>query len=118
VSRGRETDTEVGEAPRPTRAQRLVAAAFLAAFGLTIITVLLTGLWVRSPGARHAAERATPFAAPPRPAAGAPIPAAAPSPAETRGAEIVPAVTGNGDDAGENPTHAEKAGEPSTSAAR
>jgi hypothetical protein len=38
---------------RPTRAQRLVAAGFLGAFGLTILTVLLTGLWVRSPHARR-----------------------------------------------------------------
>jgi hypothetical protein len=38
---------------RPTRAQRLVAMGFLGAFGLTILTVLLTGLWVRSPKARH-----------------------------------------------------------------
>lgn len=34
---------------RPTRGQRLVAFGFLGAFGLTILTVLLTGLWVRSP---------------------------------------------------------------------
>jgi hypothetical protein len=40
--------------PRPTRAQRIVAAGFLGAFGLTIITVLLTGLWVRSPTRRGA----------------------------------------------------------------
>jgi hypothetical protein len=38
---------------RPTRAQRLVAFGFLGAFGLTILTVLLTGLWVRSPSARR-----------------------------------------------------------------
>jgi hypothetical protein len=40
--------------PRPTRAQRIVAAGFLGAFSLTIITVLLTGLWVRSPTRRGA----------------------------------------------------------------
>jgi hypothetical protein len=38
---------------RPTRAQRLVAFGFLGAFGLTILTVLLTGLWVRGPNAGH-----------------------------------------------------------------
>jgi hypothetical protein len=41
---------------RPTRAQRIVAAGFLFAFALTIITVLLTGLWVRSPSRRGALE--------------------------------------------------------------
>jgi hypothetical protein len=38
---------------RPTRAQRLIAFGFLGAFGLTILTVLLTGLWVRAPHARR-----------------------------------------------------------------
>jgi hypothetical protein len=38
---------------RPTRAQRLVAFGFLGAFGLTMLTVLLTGLWVRSPSAHR-----------------------------------------------------------------
>jgi hypothetical protein len=38
----------------PTRAQRLSAYAFLLAFGATILTVILTGLWVRSPAARRA----------------------------------------------------------------
>jgi hypothetical protein len=37
---------------RPTRAQRLSAYAFLFAFGATILTVILTGLWVRSPASR------------------------------------------------------------------
>lgn len=45
---------EHADRPRPTRAQRIVAAGFLGAFGLTIITVLLTGLWVRSPTRRGA----------------------------------------------------------------
>jgi hypothetical protein len=40
------------ERPKPTRAQRIVAFAFLGAFGLTMLTVVLTGLYVRSPGAR------------------------------------------------------------------
>jgi hypothetical protein len=49
--------------PRPTRAQRIVAAGFLSAFGLTMLTVLLTGLWVRAPRPRAGVE-----AAPPAPA--------------------------------------------------
>jgi hypothetical protein len=54
---------------RPTRAQRLVAFAFLGAFGLTILTVLLTGLWVRSPNAHRATQLdAAEPAAPERPA--------------------------------------------------
>ena len=119
MSRQNETKIDA-EPPRPTRAQRLVAAAFLVAFGLTIVTVLLTARWTRSPGVWHGAEPATPSAAPPRPAAVAPSAAPAPTPsrAETRAAEIVPAVTGDGDDAGENPKQAEKAGEPPTSSAR
>ena len=42
--------------PKPTRAQRIVAFTFLGAFGLTMLTVLFTGLAVRSPGARRALE--------------------------------------------------------------
>ena len=42
--------------PKPTRAQRVVAFTFLAAFGLTMLTVVLTGLAVRSPSARRAPE--------------------------------------------------------------
>lgn len=42
--------------PRPTLAQRIVAFTFLGAFGLTMLTVVLTGLYVRSPGARRAPE--------------------------------------------------------------
>jgi hypothetical protein len=38
--------------PKPTLAQRIVAFAFLAAFGLTMLTVVFTGLEVRSPSAR------------------------------------------------------------------
>ena len=38
--------------PKPTRAQRAAAFVFLGAFGLTMLTVLLTGLYVRSPRAR------------------------------------------------------------------
>jgi hypothetical protein len=42
--------------PRPTLAQRIVAFAFLGAFGLTMLTVVLTGLYVRSPSARRTLE--------------------------------------------------------------
>ena len=42
--------------PKPTRAQRIVAFTFLGAFGLTMLTVVLTGLHVRSPSARRAPE--------------------------------------------------------------
>jgi hypothetical protein len=41
---------------RPTPWQRISAFAFLGAFGLTILTVILTGLAVRSPSARRAPE--------------------------------------------------------------
>ena len=40
----------------PTLWQRVSAFAFLGAFGLTILTVILTGLAVRSPVARRAPE--------------------------------------------------------------
>ena len=42
--------------PRPTLAQRIVAFTFLGAFGLTMLTVVFTGLWVRSPSANRAPE--------------------------------------------------------------
>lgn len=42
--------------PKPTLAQRVVAFTFLGAFGLTMLTVIFTGLWVRSPSARRAPE--------------------------------------------------------------
>jgi hypothetical protein len=45
-----------GERPKPTRAQRAVAFAFLGAFAMTMLTVVLTGLYVRSPSARRAPE--------------------------------------------------------------
>jgi hypothetical protein len=50
------------ETPRPPSAapptpwQRISAFAFLGAFGLTILTVILTGLEVRSPAARRGPE--------------------------------------------------------------
>lgn len=53
----RDPPTAAAAAPtRPTLAQRIVAFTFLGAFGLTILTVVLTGLAVRSPAARRAAE--------------------------------------------------------------
>jgi hypothetical protein len=42
--------------PKPTRAQRAVAFTFLGAFALTMLTVVFTGLYVRSPSARRAPE--------------------------------------------------------------
>lgn len=42
--------------PKPTHAQRAVAFTFLGAFGLTMLTVVLTGLAVRSPSARRAPD--------------------------------------------------------------
>ena len=48
--------------PPPTRGQRLAAFAFLGAFGLTILTVLLTGLSVGAPSARHLLQPAPPAA--------------------------------------------------------
>ena len=42
--------------PKPTRAQRVVAFTFLGAFAMTMLTVVLTGLWVRSPSARREPE--------------------------------------------------------------
>jgi hypothetical protein len=53
------TETNPVHAPqrrKPTRAQRLVAFTFLGAFGLTMLTVLMTGLAVRSPSSRRTAE--------------------------------------------------------------
>lgn len=59
------------ERPRPTRAQRITAAGFLGAFGLTIVTVLLTGLSVRSP--RSSEDAPPPANATERAAATSPI---------------------------------------------
>jgi len=42
------------ERPKPTLAQRVVAFTFIGAFGLTMLTVIMTGLYVRSPSARRA----------------------------------------------------------------
>jgi hypothetical protein len=41
---------------KPTLWQRISAFAFLGAFGLTVLTVILTGLEVRSPAARRGPE--------------------------------------------------------------
>jgi hypothetical protein len=41
---------------RPTLGQRITAWAFIGAFGLTILTVLLTGLWARAPRPHAAAD--------------------------------------------------------------
>ncbi|HUO67803.1 MAG TPA: hypothetical protein VMV37_09720 [Gammaproteobacteria bacterium] len=46
--------------PPPTRAQRLAAFGFLGAFGLTILTVVLTGLRVGAPAARHVLQPGPP----------------------------------------------------------
>jgi hypothetical protein len=54
-----EPTTETPQPPSaapPTLWQRISAFAFLGAFGLTILTVILTGLAVRSPVARRAPE--------------------------------------------------------------
>jgi hypothetical protein len=51
-----ETTPTAPPRPKPTRAQRIVAFTFLGAFGLTMLTVVLTGLAVRSPSARRAPE--------------------------------------------------------------
>jgi hypothetical protein len=48
--------SEAAPRPRPTLAQRIVAFTFLGAFGLTMLTVVLTGLYVQRPGARRALE--------------------------------------------------------------
>ena len=42
--------------PKPTFAQRFVAFTFIGAFGLTMATVIFTGLHVRSPSARRTSE--------------------------------------------------------------
>lgn len=42
--------------PKPTVAQRVVGFAFIGAFGLTMLTVIMTGLYVRSPNAPRSPE--------------------------------------------------------------
>lgn len=46
-------DRDAAKPPRRTRGQRLAIAGFLGAFGLTILTVILTALWARSPDAHE-----------------------------------------------------------------
>jgi hypothetical protein len=50
------TNSDSARRPKPTLAQRVVAFTFLGAFGLTMLTVVLTGLAVRSPSSRRTAE--------------------------------------------------------------
>jgi hypothetical protein len=80
---------ETAKPPPPTRGQRLAAAGFLGAFGLTILTVLLTGLKVGAPAARHVLQPApvTAGSSAPAPAAtSSTAPAAAPAaPSPTTG---------------------------------
>jgi hypothetical protein len=45
-------DAKAAEPPKPTRGQRAVALGFIGAFAATMLTVVLTGLYVRSPSAR------------------------------------------------------------------
>jgi hypothetical protein len=48
--------TPAAERPKPTLTQRFIAFIFLGAFGLTLLTVIMTGLSVRSPSARRGPE--------------------------------------------------------------
>jgi hypothetical protein len=59
---GTEKDLDKDKPPRPTRGQRLAAFGFLGAFGLTILTVILTGLRVGAPAARHVLQPGPPAA--------------------------------------------------------
>lgn len=45
-------EAKAAEHPKPTRGQRAVAFGFIGAFALTMLTVIMTGLYVRSPRAR------------------------------------------------------------------
>jgi hypothetical protein len=47
---------ETTQRPKPTLAQRIVGFTFIGAFGLTMLTVVLTGLYVKSPSSRRASE--------------------------------------------------------------
>ena len=75
---------------RPSRAQRIVAAGFLGAFGLTILTVLLTGLAVRSHTVAERAARDEPAAAIRDQEAAEPAEAPAPVPADAEDANEEP----------------------------
>jgi hypothetical protein len=115
VSRKHETKTEEQRPPRPTRAQRLAVAGFLAAFGLTIITVLLTGYFVRLAASRHRPEPG-PVATAPRPGPDARASSSSQD-ADAPAREAAPHAvdSGNGEDAAEKPTRPD-ASEPSDSA--
>jgi hypothetical protein len=77
--------------PRSSRrAQRIVAAGFLGAFGLTIVTVLLTGLAVRSHTVAEQAARDEPAAAIRDQEAVEPAETAAPVPADDQDADREP----------------------------
>jgi len=97
----RKTD-ETAKLPPPTRAQRLAAAGFLGAFGLTILTVLLTGLKVGAPAARHVFQ--------PAPVAAG---ASAPAPADTSSA--APAAAPPAPDAPSRTAASSSTGDPKTS---
>jgi hypothetical protein len=73
--------------PPPTRAQRLAGFGFLGAFGLTILTVLLTGLRVGAPAARHVL-----YPVPPAAESGPPSAERAAPSRTSRTAASVPAV--------------------------
>ncbi|HEY9182316.1 MAG TPA: hypothetical protein VIQ99_03890 [Gammaproteobacteria bacterium] len=45
-------DAQAAEHRKPTRGQRAIAFGFIGAFALTMLTVILTGLYVRSPRTR------------------------------------------------------------------
>ncbi len=62
---------DTAKPPPPTRGQRLAAAGFLGAFGLTILTLLLTGLKVGAPATRHLLQPAPVAAGVSAPEAGA-----------------------------------------------
>ena len=49
------TNPDSPRRPKPSLTQRVIAFTFLGAFGLTMLTVLFTGLSVRSPSSRRAA---------------------------------------------------------------
>ena len=112
VSQTDETQLDAGQPPRPTRAQRLVAWGFLAAFGLTIITVLLTGLKVGAPAGPRTSEQTPPAA--PRPAAVAPSSAAEEAPADARAPQIEPRANApdDGEEAGKKSTQAKELRDP------
>lgn len=119
----RENETEVGsrQLPRPTRAQRLAAAGFLGAFGLTIVTVLLTGLLVGAP--RGPRTQPTPVAATSSPAPAAAVAAPAPAALEPHAADAGARgkAPGQGADADADPARVKvnsDAGEPAASRTR